>query len=197
MAWKKHYITIETPYANFPNSKNRGTGDVNKEQNSIPEAYNGPQHRLSRYAQYDYMDMDPQISSSLDVISDFCTQNLSDKINPFTINYGNNLDDNSVQALQKLLKWITCFASTTTDFFELLNLLVDSSGFPGCAYDAVVVPTIPPAGNDDAITVIGYLSEPAAKRDAWLVVKFRITYASTLLLSFSSTNALSTSDGGT
>ena len=43
-------------------------------RSNLPEIYLGHPNRLERYNQYEQMDMDPELTSALDIIAEFSTQ---------------------------------------------------------------------------------------------------------------------------
>lgn len=80
MSWKKHFQLVPSARkmtSALVQSSGGGGGGVassSKFSSYLPEVYAGQPNRIERYAQYDQMDMDPEIHSALDIIADFCTQ---------------------------------------------------------------------------------------------------------------------------
>lgn len=87
--------------------KTPGMGTSKNYSSILPSVYQGLPDRLDRYQQYDMMEQDPQINTSLNVLSDFMTQNKEDDAsNPFYINYKDSAPDIEVDTTNKLLdKW--------------------------------------------------------------------------------------------
>lgn len=74
--------------------------------NRLPQVYTGPQGRIERYTQYDYMDLDLHIHRSLNIISEFCTQSSDSTGLPFEIKYNEKLSESQTELLEKYLrKW--------------------------------------------------------------------------------------------
>ena len=88
-SWKKHMTAVRIK---------RGKGRDNKSSHPLrnnyssylPSVYTGLTNRTDRYMQYDQMDQDSEISTSLDILSEFCTQNAEDFEPPFLIHYKDN-----------------------------------------------------------------------------------------------------------
>lgn len=75
-SWKRYFTSFDD---SFLKRKDSVDGRMIKTDISsnwasyLPEVYSGAPNRIERYAQYDHMDLDPQISSALDIIAEFCT----------------------------------------------------------------------------------------------------------------------------
>lgn len=96
MSWEKHFKKYDfkqeiqksfqqnkmfsggSPY-DVKNTR-AGVGTGSKFISYLPEYYAGDPQRVQRYGQYEAMDRDPEIYSSLNVIADFCTQT-EDRLN--------------------------------------------------------------------------------------------------------------------
>lgn len=88
MSWKKHFKPVNSVVPVQP--KNTGhTHSSSKFNNWLPEVYQGPPDRLQRYAQYEQMDMDHEVSAALDTLAEFCTQKSESSETPFDITYIN------------------------------------------------------------------------------------------------------------
>jgi hypothetical protein len=91
-SWKKHFQVVS---ANPKVARNAGVrADYagpgaygNKFVSYLPEIYSGAPNRLERYQQYDQMDQDSEVHSSLDTISDFATNIPESEDVPFEIFY--------------------------------------------------------------------------------------------------------------
>jgi hypothetical protein len=70
----------------------------------LPQVYSGPPNRIERYAQYDHMDLDSQVSASLDIISEFSTHLNEDDDIPFRIIYKEELNPSQTKILRSALK---------------------------------------------------------------------------------------------
>ena len=73
MSWKKHFTVY-----NVQQQGARGvastSGKSARFSSWLQEVYSGQPNRVERYAQYDQMDMDPEVNTALDTISEFSTQ---------------------------------------------------------------------------------------------------------------------------
>jgi len=89
-SWKKHFQVVA---ANSKVTRNLGSRPDyvgpgaygNKFVSYLPEIYSGPPNRLERYQQYDQMDQDSEVHSSLDTIADFATNTPEKEDVPFEI----------------------------------------------------------------------------------------------------------------
>jgi hypothetical protein len=89
-SWKKHFQVVA---ANSKVTKNLGSRPDyagpgaygNKFVSYLPEIYSGAPNRLERYQQYDQMDQDSEVHSSLDTISDFATNTPEKEDVPFEV----------------------------------------------------------------------------------------------------------------
>lgn len=105
MSWKKHFQTYQGQQS--PISGDRGLGDKNSStrfQSWLPEVYVGMPNRLERYMQYDQMDMDSEINTALDTISEFSTQKDEPTGLPFIVNWHDSPTDSESEILQTVLK---------------------------------------------------------------------------------------------
>lgn len=64
----------------------------------------GLPNRTERYGQYDAMDLDSEINASLNILTDFCTQNFEEGGLPFRINYKGQVGDNEIKILENQLE---------------------------------------------------------------------------------------------
>lgn len=67
MSWKKHFTR-------YDGTSDSSRARANRWQSWLPEVYSGQPNRTERYNQYDQMDMDSEINTALDTISEFSTQ---------------------------------------------------------------------------------------------------------------------------
>ncbi len=97
MSWKKHFTRYE------------GTGNAQSSKASrwaswLPEVYSGQPNRTERYQQYDTMDMDSEINSALDTISEFSTQSAPDTRLPLEVYFKDEATESEVNALKTSLR---------------------------------------------------------------------------------------------
>lgn len=108
MTWKKYFkptTGISGPSISGPDRK---FTSVQKYSSWLPEIYEGPSDRLTRYQIYETMDYDHEVHAALDTISDFSTENDSKTKRPFTIEFDGNPAPTEVTIVSKMLKqWCT------------------------------------------------------------------------------------------
>jgi len=97
MSWKKHFTRYDTDTQN-------GRARANRWQSWLPEVYSGQPNRVERYTQYDQMDMDAEINTALDTISEFATQADSKTELPFKIKFKTDATESEVNALETALR---------------------------------------------------------------------------------------------
>jgi len=102
MSWKKHFTR-------YDGGNNGATprGSANRWQSWLPEVYSGQPNRVERYTQYDHMDMDSEINTALDTISEFSTQADSETDLPFTVAYHDETTESETKAIEtSLQQWV-------------------------------------------------------------------------------------------
>ncbi len=111
MAWKRHFQ--EVPQARklekwLKQSSSATASTSNNQISWLPEVYAGPPNRLERYSQYEDMDNDSQISASLDIIAEFCTQVEEKTQVAFEFHYKDDASESEIQILKEALQqWVT------------------------------------------------------------------------------------------
>jgi hypothetical protein len=105
MAWKKFFKPVNSvlPANQRVVDSTSAYASTSKYSNWLPEVYSGPPDRLQRYAVYDQMNVDHEISAALDTIADFGTE--TDEISklPFTIKFNDDPTPSEIQILEKSL----------------------------------------------------------------------------------------------
>ena len=99
MGWKKHFSMQS---ALDSNSARASTS--NRFQSWLPEVYSGQPNRVERYAQYDQMDMDSEINSALDIISEFSTQEDESTELPFKFKWREDATESETKILEQTLR---------------------------------------------------------------------------------------------
>lgn len=90
------------------NSSNSGDSVGTKRFASfLPEVYAGSPNRVQRYAQYEEMDCDPIVKTSLNTIAEFCTQENDSTGQPFLVKFKDTdcTDEEKETLYQALDKW--------------------------------------------------------------------------------------------
>ena len=105
MSWKKFFKPVNSvlPVAQRSVDSTSAYTSSNKYNNWLPEVYSGPPDRLQRYAVYDQMNYDHEISAAIDTIADFGTE--ADEITklPLIIKYNDEPTPSEIQILEKSL----------------------------------------------------------------------------------------------
>ena len=113
MSWKKYFKTAPNTNGVLSPINGAGTGAHQnfKFQNYgslLPEVYMGHPNRLERYNQYESMDVDSEVNSALDIISEFCTQANEQNNTPFDLFFKEKPTETEVTIIKKQLSaWCT------------------------------------------------------------------------------------------
>lgn len=106
MSWRKHFQTYQGSQS--PISGRRGnikdSNNTSRFQSWLPEVYVGQPNRLERYVQYDQMDMDSEINTALDTISEFSTQLDDETETPFVVKWHDTPTETESDVLQTVLR---------------------------------------------------------------------------------------------
>lgn len=109
MTWKKFFKPVNSvlPASQRTVDSTTAYASTSKYNNWLPEVYSGPPDRLQRYAVYDQMNFDHEISAALDTIADFGTENDGVTELPLVIKYNDDPTPSEIQILEKSLsQWI-------------------------------------------------------------------------------------------
>jgi hypothetical protein len=105
MTWKKFFRPVNSvlPVAQRAVDSTSAYASTAKYSNWLPEVYSGPPDRLQRYAVYDQMNYDHEISAALDTIADFGTE--CDEVSklPLVIKFNDEPTPSETQILEKSL----------------------------------------------------------------------------------------------
>ncbi len=109
MSWKRHFKPVNSvlPVNQRQVDATSAYASTSKYSNWLPDVYSGPPDRLQRYAVYDQMNYDHEISAALDTIADFGTE--PDKVTemPLVIKYNDEPTPAEIQILEKSLgQWV-------------------------------------------------------------------------------------------
>lgn len=109
MTWKKYFRPVNSvlPAQQRQVDSTSAYASTAKYSNWLPEVYAGPPDRLQRYAVYDQMNYDHEISAALDTIADFGTEPDEVTKQPLVIKYNDEPTASEIQILEKTLsQWI-------------------------------------------------------------------------------------------
>ena len=105
MTWKKFFKPVNSvlPVAQRAVDSTSAYASTAKYSNWLPEVYSGPPDRLQRYAVYDQMNYDHEISAAVDTIADFGTE--ADEVTklPLLIKFNDDPTPSEIQILEKSL----------------------------------------------------------------------------------------------
>jgi hypothetical protein len=105
MTWKKFFRPVNSvlPAGQRTVDTTSAYASTAKYNNWLPEVYSGPPDRLQRYAVYDQMNYDHEISAAVDTIADFGTE--CDEVSklPLVIKFNDDPTPSEVQILEKSL----------------------------------------------------------------------------------------------
>jgi len=109
MTWKKFFRPVNSvlPVAQRAIDSTSAYASTAKYSNWLPEVYSGPPDRLQRYAVYDQMNYDHEISAAVDTIADFGTE--PDEVTklPLIIKFNDDPTPSEIQILEKTLgQWV-------------------------------------------------------------------------------------------
>lgn len=109
MTWKKFFRPVNSvlPAAQRAVDATSAYAATTKYNNWLPEVYSGPPDRLQRYAVYDQMNFDHEISAALDTIADFGTEPDETTKLPFVLQFNDDPTPAEIQILEKSLnQWV-------------------------------------------------------------------------------------------
>ena len=99
MTWKKFFKPVNSvlPVAQRAVDSTSAYASTAKYSNWLPEVYSGPPDRLQRYAVYDQMNYDHEISAAIDTIADFGTENDEVSKLPLVIKFNDDPTPSEIQ----------------------------------------------------------------------------------------------------
>lgn len=105
MTWRKFFKPVNSvlPVAQRAVDNTAAYASTAKYNNWLPEVYSGPPDRLQRYAVYDQMNYDHEISAAIDTIADFGTE--PDEVTklPLRIKFNDDPTASEIQIIEKSL----------------------------------------------------------------------------------------------
>ena len=107
MSWKKHFKTVNlSPLTNAGSNSADASAKYSNYASHLPEVYTGHTNRIERYSQYENMDVDSEVNSALDILSEFCTQVNAENGTAFDIHWSEAPSDSEIDTIKKqLLNW--------------------------------------------------------------------------------------------
>ena len=103
MSWKKYFKTVNTsPLTNTGPNSNSDVKFSNY-ASSLPEVYTGHANRITRYAQYENMDVDSEVNAAVDILAEFCTQTNAENGTVFDIHFHEDPSESEIDVIKKQL----------------------------------------------------------------------------------------------
>ena len=107
MSWKKYFKTVNaSPLTNAGGSSSQSDLKYSNYASSLPEVYTGHANRITRYAQYENMDVDSEVNAALDILAEFCTQTNGENGTVFDIYFNEDPSESEIETIKKqLINW--------------------------------------------------------------------------------------------
>ena len=106
MSWKKYFTVANASPLTAISPRTDGNLRYGHYSSHLPEVYIGHPNRVERYGQYENMDVDSEINSALDILSEFCTQSNVENGTAFDIYWHEKPTDREIETLKKqLINW--------------------------------------------------------------------------------------------
>lgn len=119
MSWKKHLRTVVIQQQ--PQHKDTSVASIVNTEGNFHQYYKGHPNRFQRYRQYDEMDRDSIVNTSLDIISDFCTQSEQHTIDTFFVDFDSSMPDGEIKIINRLLKQWTKLNNFTNRLWNIFR----------------------------------------------------------------------------
>jgi hypothetical protein len=87
----------------------------------LPDVYSGHPNRLERYAQYDTMDMDPEVNAAFDILAEFCTQTNEENGTPFQVFFKEQATATEVKIIKKYMQQWTKLNKFGNRIFKIIR----------------------------------------------------------------------------
>lgn len=110
MSWKKFFKVVNTDGAHSPINGSAGGHKAvdamgyNNYGSMLPEVYMGHPNRVERYNQYEAMDLDSEVNSALDILSEFSTQVDAETNLAFRLHFVDTPTETEAKILKKQLQ---------------------------------------------------------------------------------------------
>ena len=87
----------------------------------MPDVYSGHPNRLERYAQYDTMDLDPEVNAAFDILAEFCTQTNEENNTPFQVFFKEQATATEVKIIKKYMQQWTKLNKFGNRIFKIVR----------------------------------------------------------------------------
>jgi len=106
LSWKKYFTVANASPLTAVSPRTDGNLRYSHYSSHLPEVYIGHPNRVERYGQYENMDVDSEINSALDILSEFCTQSNVENGTVFDIYWHDTPTDREIDTIKKqLINW--------------------------------------------------------------------------------------------
>lgn len=124
-SWKRYFNTPNPKVAsNLSGGNNTAAPQYSNNALGLRDVYMGSSNRLERYNQYDVLDRDPVVNASLNIITEFCTQQNQFTKLPLNIVWNDETDENESSVLQETMhKWCYINSFRKRMYYMIRNTL--------------------------------------------------------------------------
>ena len=121
MSWKRHFTPVETGSSSPLTNSNRANPTRSNYSSYLPDVYSGHPNRLERYAQYDTMDLDPEVNAAFDILAEFCTQKNEENQTPFHVFFKEQATPTEIKIIKKYLQQWTKLNKFGNRIFKVIR----------------------------------------------------------------------------
>jgi hypothetical protein len=122
MSWKRYFTPVNTTGQMSPVSQSSRANPTRTNYSSyLPDVYSGHPNRLERYAQYDTMDMDPEVNAAFDILAEFCTQMNDENGTPFQVFFKDQATSTEVKIIKKYMQQWSKLNKFGTRIFKIVR----------------------------------------------------------------------------
>ena len=122
MTWKRYFSPVNTSGQMSPISQSGRANPTRSNYSSyLPDVYSGHPNRLERYAQYDTMDMDPEVNAAFDILAEFCTQMNDENGTPFQAFFKEHATGTEVKIIKKYMQQWSKLNKFGTRIFKIVR----------------------------------------------------------------------------
>ena len=122
MTWKRYFTPVATGSSSPLTQVGRSTSPLRTNYSSfLPDVYSGHPNRLERYAQYDTMDLDPEVNAAFDILAEFCTQTNDENGTPFHVFFKEQATPTEVKIIKKYMQQWCKLNKFLTRIFKIVR----------------------------------------------------------------------------
>jgi len=121
MSWRRYFTPVSTGVMSPLSQGGRANPTRTNYSSYLPDVYSGHPNRLERYAQYDTMDMDPEVNAAFDILAEFCTQMNEENGTPFQVFFKDQATTTEVKIIKKYMQQWTKLNKFGTRIFKIVR----------------------------------------------------------------------------